>query len=101
MSYTVKKKIKRPIVCTLKDGSTLRLPINGQTTIKDSQITEHIKTRLDPHRFLHSVNVSKCAGELAAAYGAPLILSTNGGAAEACLRISRRLRGVPTPLMKL
>ena len=38
---------------------------------------------------------------LAAAYGAPLILSTNGGAAEACLRISRRLRGVPTPLMKL
>lgn len=38
---------------------------------------------------------------LSAAYGAPLILSTNGGAAEACLRISRRLRGVPTPLMKL
>lgn len=38
---------------------------------------------------------------LAAAYGAPLILSTNGGAAEACLRISRRLCGVPTPLMKL
>ena len=38
---------------------------------------------------------------LAAAYGAPLILSTNSGAAEACLRISRRLRGIPTPLMKL
>lgn len=44
MSYTVKNKIKRPIVCTLKDGSTLRLPINGQTTIKDSQITEHVKS---------------------------------------------------------
>ena len=44
MSYTVKNKIKRPIVCTLKDGSTLRLPINGQTTIKDSQIPEHIKS---------------------------------------------------------
>lgn len=38
---------------------------------------------------------------LSAAYGSALILSEGGGAAEACLRISRRLRGVPMPLMKL
>ena len=38
---------------------------------------------------------------LAAAAGEALILTTDGGAAEACLRISRRLRGVPMPLMKL
>ncbi len=38
---------------------------------------------------------------LAAAEGSALIFATRGGAAEACLRISRRLRGVPTPLMKL
>lgn len=37
---------------------------------------------------------------LAAAGGNALIFSTDGGAAEACLRISRRLRGVSTPLMK-
>lgn len=38
---------------------------------------------------------------LAAAEGSALIFATQGGAAEACQRISRRLRGVPTPLMKL
>lgn len=38
---------------------------------------------------------------LAAAKGEALIFSTTGGAAEACLRISRRLRGVSMPLMKL
>lgn len=38
---------------------------------------------------------------LAAAYGDALILSATGGAAEACQRISRRLRGQTTPLMKL
>lgn len=38
---------------------------------------------------------------LSAAFGTPLILAGGGGAAEACLRISRRLRGVPMPLMKL
>lgn len=38
---------------------------------------------------------------LSTAFGCPLILSTSGGAAEACLRISRRLRGICTPLMKL
>lgn len=38
---------------------------------------------------------------LAAAEGSALIFATEGGAAEACLRISRRLRGIPTPLMKL
>ena len=38
---------------------------------------------------------------LSAAFGSPLILAAGGGAAEACLRISRRLRGVPMPLMKL
>ena len=38
---------------------------------------------------------------LSAAYGDALILSTTGGAAEACQRISRRLRGQTTPLMKL
>lgn len=38
---------------------------------------------------------------LAAASGEALIFAANDGAAEACLRISRRLRGVPTPLMKL
>lgn len=39
---------------------------------------------------------------LAAANGNALVLSTiGGGAAEACLRISRRLRGEPMPLMKL
>lgn len=37
---------------------------------------------------------------LSAAAGKPLILSGEHGAAEACLRISRRLRGIPTPLMK-
>ena len=38
---------------------------------------------------------------LSAADGEALIFATDGGAAEACLRISRRLRAVPTPLMKL
>lgn len=38
---------------------------------------------------------------LAAAEGEALIFNTSDGAAEACLRISRRLRGIPTPLMKL
>lgn len=38
---------------------------------------------------------------LAAAGGEALIFAAVDGAAEACLRISRRLRGVPTPLMKL
>lgn len=38
---------------------------------------------------------------LSAANGDALIFSTSDGAAEACLRISRRLRGIPTPLMKL
>lgn len=38
---------------------------------------------------------------LAAASGNALILSDNGRAAEACLRISRRLRGIVMPLMKL
>lgn len=37
---------------------------------------------------------------LSAAFGNALILSACG-ASEACLRISRRLRGVPMPLMKL
>lgn len=38
---------------------------------------------------------------LSATFGNALILAAGGGAAEACLRISRRLRGVPMPLMKL
>lgn len=37
---------------------------------------------------------------LAAAGGNALIFSSGGGASEACLRISRRLRGIATPLMK-
>ena len=35
-----------------------------------------------------------------AAAGKALILNSSGGAAEACLRISRRLRGEPMPLMR-
>ena len=38
---------------------------------------------------------------LAAAEGNALIFATDGGAAEACLRISRRLCGEMLPLMKL
>ena len=38
---------------------------------------------------------------LSAASGEALIFASSDGAAEACLRISRRLRGIPTPLMKL
>jgi len=38
---------------------------------------------------------------LAASGGDALVFAETGGAAEACLRISRRLRGVPTGLMKL
>lgn len=38
---------------------------------------------------------------LAAAEGSALIFAADGGAAEACLRISRRLRGESMPLMKL
>ena len=38
---------------------------------------------------------------LAADGGKALIFAADGGAAEACLRISRRLRGEPMPLMKL
>ncbi len=38
---------------------------------------------------------------LSAANGDALIFATSDGAAEACLRISRRLRSIPTPLMKL
>ena len=37
---------------------------------------------------------------LSAAAGKALILNSSGGAAEACLRISRRLRGEPMPLMR-
>lgn len=43
MSYTIVNKANRPIVCTLKDKTTLRLPINGQTTIREAQMTDHIK----------------------------------------------------------
>lgn len=35
---------------------------------------------------------------LAAAYGTPLLLYTKKGAAAACKRIARRLRGIPTPV---
>lgn len=38
---------------------------------------------------------------LAAAEGSALIFATDGGAAEACLRIAWRLQGKSTPLMKL
>ena len=38
---------------------------------------------------------------LAAAEGSALIFATDGKAAEACLRISRRLRGQNMPLMKI
>ena len=38
---------------------------------------------------------------LAAAQGVALIFAAEDGAAEACLRISRRLRGDYVPLMKL
>ena len=38
---------------------------------------------------------------LSASAGDALIFAASDGAAEACLRISRRLRGIPTPLMKL
>ena len=38
---------------------------------------------------------------LAASEGSALIFATDGGAAEACLRISRRLRSIPMPLMKI
>ena len=38
---------------------------------------------------------------LAAAQGVALVLAAEDGAAEACLRISRRLRGEYIPLMKL
>ena len=38
---------------------------------------------------------------LAAAQGTALIFAAEDGAAEACLRISRRLRGDYIPLMKL
>ena len=38
---------------------------------------------------------------LAAAEGSALIFATSGKAAEACLRISRRLRGQSMPLMKI
>ncbi len=37
---------------------------------------------------------------LSAASGSALIFEAHDGAAEACLRISRRLRSIPTPLMK-
>lgn len=43
MSYVIANKAKRPIVCPLGDKTTLRLPIDGQTTIKDAQMTNHIK----------------------------------------------------------
>lgn len=43
MSYAVTNKAKRPIVCPLGDKTTLRLPIDGQTTITEAQMTEHIK----------------------------------------------------------
>ena len=35
---------------------------------------------------------------LAAAYGTPLLLFSKKGAAAACKRIARRLRGIPTPI---
>ena len=35
---------------------------------------------------------------LAAAFGTPLLLHTKKGAAAACKRIARRLRGIPTPI---
>ncbi|MDD3165229.1 MAG: AAA family ATPase [Oscillospiraceae bacterium] len=38
---------------------------------------------------------------LAASAGVPLILYTNHGAAEACLHLARRLRGIKVPLMRL
>lgn len=47
MSYTVTNMAKRPIVCTLGDKSTLRLPIKGHTVIKDTQMTDHLKNLRD------------------------------------------------------
>lgn len=44
MLYIVKNKANQPIVCSLADESTLRLPINGETKITDKQMTNHLKT---------------------------------------------------------
>ena len=43
MSYNVKNKMKRPLVCSLKDNSTLRLAIGEQKTIEDNQVNDYLK----------------------------------------------------------
>lgn len=43
MSYKIKNKAKQPIVCTLGDNTTLRLKINGETTVSDKQMTGHLE----------------------------------------------------------
>lgn len=42
-SYTIKNKAKRPIVCSLKDGSTLRLLVEGESTLTEDNLTSNIK----------------------------------------------------------
>lgn len=44
MSYVLKNvSVNRSIICTLKDGSTLRLFPKGSVTLKDSQLTKHLE----------------------------------------------------------
>ena len=45
----------------------------------DKKIIELLKSRLDGHRFIHSINVSKSAGELAKLYGADASLCVTAG----------------------
>lgn len=44
MSYIIKNKAKQPLVCDLADKTTLRLVIDGEKTVTDTQMTDHIRT---------------------------------------------------------
>ena len=44
MSYIIKNKAKQPLVCDLADKTTLRLVIDGEKTVTEAQMTDHIRT---------------------------------------------------------
>ena len=44
MFYVIHNKIGQPLVCSLADRTTLRIKADGTETIKDTQITDYLKT---------------------------------------------------------
>lgn len=44
MRYVIKNKSGRKLVCSLADGSTLRLLPTGESSISEELLTDHVKS---------------------------------------------------------